>query len=82
MVENWNGANGFVFVKKGAEMASNRQGDQELSMPVLHLVQINLVYFNAGFGASSSFFIASDSETSIEWRLPWWDRMRPCGSMI
>jgi TnpA family transposase len=46
VVENWNGANGFIFFGKSGEMASNRQEDQEVSMLALHLFQISLVYVN------------------------------------
>jgi TnpA family transposase len=46
VVENWNGANSFIFFGKGGEVASNRTEDQELSVLALHLVQQCLVYVN------------------------------------
>jgi len=46
VIENWNGANDFIFFGKGGEMASNRADDQEISMLSLHLVQLSLVYVN------------------------------------
>jgi TnpA family transposase len=46
VVENWNGANGFIFFGKGGEVATNRGEDQELSVLALHLVQQCLVYVN------------------------------------
>src|SRR3546814_5309294 len=32
VVENWNGANGFVFFGKGGEIATNRIHEQEISV--------------------------------------------------
>src|SRR3546814_8374643 len=46
VVENWNGANGFVFVGKGGEIATNRIHDQEISVLALHRLQASLVYVN------------------------------------
>ncbi len=46
VVENWNGANRFIFFGKGGEVATNRGEDQELSVLALHLVQQCLVYVN------------------------------------
>jgi hypothetical protein len=46
VVENWNSANAFILSGKGGELASNRQGDQEVSMLALHLLQISMVYIN------------------------------------
>ena len=46
MVENWNGAQGFIFFGKGGEIASNRLEDQELSVLALQLLQNCLIYVN------------------------------------
>jgi TnpA family transposase len=46
VVENWNGAQGFIFFGKGGEIASNRLEDQELSVLALHLLQNCLIYVN------------------------------------
>ena len=46
VVENWNGANTFIFYGKRGEFSSNRLDDQEISMLALHLLQISLVYIN------------------------------------
>ena len=46
VVENWNGANGFIFYGKGGEIATNRLEDQELAVLSLHLLQSSLVYIN------------------------------------
>jgi TnpA family transposase len=46
VVENWNGANTFIYYGKGGEFSSNRLDDQEISMLSLHLLQISLVYIN------------------------------------
>ena len=46
VVENWNGAHGFIFFGKGGEIASNRLEDQELSVLALQLLQNCLVYVN------------------------------------
>jgi TnpA family transposase len=44
VIENWNGANDFIYFGKGGEMASKRTDDQEISMLSLHLLQLALVY--------------------------------------
>jgi TnpA family transposase len=46
VIENWNGANGFIYFARGGEFASNRVDDQEIAMLSLHLLQICLVYIN------------------------------------
>lgn len=46
VVENWNGANSFIFYGKGGEIATNRLEDQEMSVLALHLLQASLVYIN------------------------------------
>jgi TnpA family transposase len=46
VIENWSGANDFIYFGKGGEMASNRIDDQEISMLSLHLIQLSLVYVN------------------------------------
>jgi TnpA family transposase len=46
VIENWNGANDFIYFGKGGEMASNHLDDQEISMLSLHLLQLSLVYVN------------------------------------
>ena len=46
VIENWNGANDFIYFGKSGEMASNRADDQEISMLSLHLLQLSLVYVN------------------------------------
>ncbi|MBW4513106.1 MAG: transposase, partial [Scytonematopsis contorta HA4267-MV1] len=46
VVENWNGANGFIFYGKGGEIATNSLSDQEFGVLSLHLLQISLVYIN------------------------------------
>jgi TnpA family transposase len=46
VVENWNGANGFIFYGRGSELASNQREDQEISALALHLLQASLVYVN------------------------------------
>ena len=46
VVENWNGAQGFIFFGKGGEIASNQLEDQELSVLALHLLQNCLIYVN------------------------------------
>jgi len=46
VVENWNGANDFIFFGKSGEVASNQTDEQELSVLALHLVQQCLVYIN------------------------------------
>jgi len=46
VVENWNGANSFIFYGKSGEIATNNLSDQELAVLCLHLLQISLVYIN------------------------------------
>jgi len=46
VIENWNSANGFIFLDRGGEVASNRLEDQEVSVLALHLFQSCLVYIN------------------------------------
>jgi hypothetical protein len=46
VVENWNGANSFIFYGKSGEIATNRLDDQEASVLALHLLQASLVYVN------------------------------------
>jgi len=46
VVENWNGANAFIFYGRHGEMSANRRDEQELSMLCLHLLQNCLVYIN------------------------------------
>jgi len=46
VVENWNGAQGFIFFGKGGEIAGNRLEEQELSALALHLPQNCLIYVN------------------------------------
>lgn len=46
VIENWNGANGFIYFGKGGEITANRHEDQELAVLCLHLLQACLVYNN------------------------------------
>ncbi len=46
VIEQWNGANDFVFFGKHGELASNERGDNELSMLALDLLQNCMVYIN------------------------------------
>lgn len=46
VVEQWNGANDFIYFGRSGEMTSNRLEHQELAMLCLHLLQISLVYVN------------------------------------
>ncbi len=46
VVENWNGANGFIFYGRAGEFATNQREDAEVAMLCLHLLQICLVYIN------------------------------------
>jgi TnpA family transposase len=46
VVEQWNGANDFVFFARRGEMTSNRREDHEISMLALHLLQNCMVYVN------------------------------------
>ncbi len=43
VIEQWNGANDFVFFAKRGELASNRHEDHEITMLSLHLLQNCLV---------------------------------------
>lgn len=45
-MEQWNGANSFIFYGKNSEIATNRLDEQELSVLCLHLLQMCLVYIN------------------------------------
>jgi TnpA family transposase len=46
VIEQWNGANDFVFFARRGELASNRSEDHEISMLALHLLQNCMVYIN------------------------------------
>ncbi|WP_157698261.1 Tn3 family transposase [Legionella clemsonensis] len=46
VVENWNGANDFVFYGKSSEITSNYRDEQEISMLSLHLLQNCISYIN------------------------------------
>ncbi len=46
VIEQWNGANGFVFFARRGELASNRREDHEVSMLALHLLQSCMIYVN------------------------------------
>ena len=46
VIEQWNGANDFVFFARRGELASNRREDHEVSMLSLHLLQNCMVYVN------------------------------------
>ena len=46
VIENWNGANNFIFYGRSGEFATNSREDQETAMLALHLLQISLVYIN------------------------------------
>jgi TnpA family transposase len=46
VIEQWNGANDFVFFARRGEMSSNRREDHEISMLALHLLQNCMVYVN------------------------------------
>lgn len=46
VIENWNGANSFIFYGRSGEFATNRLDEQELAALSLHLLQICLVYIN------------------------------------
>lgn len=46
VIENWNGANSFIFYGRSGEFATNRLDEQELAALSLHLLQISLVYIN------------------------------------
>src|SRR5437588_8650708 len=44
VIENWNGANSFIFYGKSGDFATNRLDEQELAALSLHLLQICLLY--------------------------------------
>lgn len=44
VIENWNGANSFIFYKRSVDFVTHRLDDQELTVLSLH--QENLVYVN------------------------------------
>jgi TnpA family transposase len=46
VIEQWNGANDFVFFARRGKLSSNRRDDHEVSMLSLHLVQNCMVYIN------------------------------------
>jgi TnpA family transposase len=46
VIENWNGANGFIYFGKSGEFATNRLDEQEVAALSLHLLQICMVYVN------------------------------------
>jgi TnpA family transposase len=46
VIENWNGANNFIFYGRSGEFATNRLDEQEIAALSLHLLQICLVYIN------------------------------------
>jgi TnpA family transposase len=46
VIEQWNGANDFIFFGRKGDFTSNRKDDQEESMLALHLLQNCLVYVN------------------------------------
>jgi hypothetical protein len=46
VVENWNGANDFVYYGKSGEISSNCHDDQEISILCLHLLQTSISYIN------------------------------------
>ena len=46
VIEQWNGANNFVFFARRGELASNRRENHEVSMLALHLLQNCMVYIN------------------------------------
>ncbi|SRR5712692_1589427 len=46
IIENWNGANTFIYYGRNGEFATNRLDQQELSALSLHLLQSCLVYVN------------------------------------
>lgn len=46
VIEQWNGANDFVFFARRGELASNRRDDHEVSMLALHLLQNCMIYVN------------------------------------
>ena len=46
VIEQWNGANDFVFFARRGELVSNHHEDHEVSMLALHLLQNCMVYIN------------------------------------
>lgn len=44
VIENWNGANSFIFYGHSGDFATNRLDEQEVAALSLHLLQICLVY--------------------------------------
>ena len=46
VVEQWNGANDFIFYARRGEMVSNRRDDHKISMLALHLLQNCMVYIS------------------------------------
>jgi len=46
VIEQWNGANDFVFFVRRAELTSNRLEDHEVSMLAWHLLQNCMIYIN------------------------------------
>ena len=46
VIEQWNGANDFIFFARRGELVSNRREDHEVSMLSLHLLQNCMVYIN------------------------------------
>jgi TnpA family transposase len=46
-IEQWNGANDFVFFARRGELASNRHEDHEISMLALDLFQNCMIYINS-----------------------------------
>jgi TnpA family transposase len=46
VIEQWNGANDFVFFARRGEFVSNHREDHEVSMLALHLLQNCRVYIN------------------------------------
>ena len=46
LIEQWNGANDFVFFARRGELVSNHREDHEVSMLALHLLQNCMVYIN------------------------------------
>jgi TnpA family transposase len=46
VIEQWNGANYFVFFARRGELVSNQSEDHEVSMLALHLLQNCMVYIN------------------------------------
>src|SRR5207244_2703349 len=54
VIENWNGANSFIFYGQSGDFATNRLDEQELAALSPHLLQICLVYtLSRDFGGIS-----------------------------